>query len=165
MVVIKQISNLWWLPQILLAKCMSLGIFVTSLVCIMHKLVSLNNQTKYDSMASWNARTTTTWMWNQLYSFCKISLMSLQKAILGIKSSEDFWHFWISFNALVPGWKHLIFIFLSCITNCGIFSTVDGWDGDVEEDKGWHWGMDLSPFTTLLCMDDFVQAIFWDETA
>ena len=39
-------------PQILLASWMSLGIIVTHLACILHRLVSLNNETKYASATS-----------------------------------------------------------------------------------------------------------------
>ncbi len=97
-------------PLILLASCMSLGIMVTLLACMAHRLVSSNSPTMYASAAS--CRASTAWLWNLrslLYS-CAISLTNLWNGSFLISSSVDFWNFLISLSATVPGRNLWIFL-------------------------------------------------------
>ena len=48
-------------PLILRANCISLGMIVTRLACIAHKLVSSNKPTRYASLASCNANIAVLW--------------------------------------------------------------------------------------------------------
>merc|ERR1712080_328985 len=48
-------------PRILLASWMSLGMMVTRLAWIAHKLVSSNSPTRYASLASWRAPMAADW--------------------------------------------------------------------------------------------------------
>ena len=96
--------------QILLASWMSLGMIVTRLVWIEHRLVSSNNPTKYASEASWSTAMARDWnltlphrgevitLWSP-----EISRTSHWKGSFLIKSSVDFWYLQISFKATVPG--------------------------------------------------------------
>ena len=99
-------------PQILLANCMSFSIMVTLFVHIAHKLVSLNNSTKYTSTASCNAITTAGDTLNTIppcSMSCTISCTKCLKGALLIKSSVDFWYLLISLIATVPGLYLLCF--------------------------------------------------------
>ena len=92
-------------PQILLANCISFGSMVTRLACITHKLVSLNNSTRYTSTASCNAVTTAGDTLNTIplcSMSCTISHPKHLKGALLIKSSVDFWYLLISLSATVP---------------------------------------------------------------
>ena len=114
-------------PLILLANCMSLGIIVTHLACIVHRFISSNSHIKCNSAASCRVKTAPIWMLYQGDACCNNSLTTLRNAILEINSSVDLWNFWISHNASVPSWYLLAFLFID-------FST---W---VVFLPGWSWG-------------------------
>ena len=117
-------------PLICLANLMSWGKTVTHFACIVQRLVSSRRQIMYDSVASWNTSTTPAWMQWSPYSFCRISLTSHKNGALGSSNSIDFWNFWISCRACVPGQNRLLllgvfpafgFIFSSLSTPiCGV---------------------------------------------
>ena len=90
-------------PLMRLASWMSLGIMVTRLAWIAHRLVSSNNPTMYASQASWMANTACDWKRrSDLYSVA-ISLTRRWKGNLRMRSSVLFWNFLISLRATVPG--------------------------------------------------------------
>lgn len=64
-------------PLILLANCISFGMMVTLLAWMAHKLVSSKRPTKYDSEASWSARTAEDWNLKSFLNSEAISLTSL----------------------------------------------------------------------------------------
>ena len=84
---------------------------VTLLAWIAHKLVSSNNPTRYDSEASWRAKTALDWNLKSDLNCWATSLTNLWKGNFLIKSSVLFWYLLISLKATVPGlylWGFLI---------------------------------------------------------
>ena len=126
---------------------MSLGTSVTCLACIVHKLESLNNLTRYTSVASWRAKSIPAQNLNQLFSFWRTSLTSLQNANFRISSSIDFCNLCISCRALVPGQNH--HVFLCFVTTHGAFPIVAGWE------KAGGWGEDLSSPFAAFCLTEY----------
>ena len=103
-------------PLMRLASWISLGIIVTLFAWMAHRLVSSKRPTMYASQASWMANTA--WLWNLrslLYSVA-ISLTSLWKGSLRMRSSVDFWNFRISRRATVPGRKRCGFLIPLSVT-------------------------------------------------
>ncbi len=90
-------------PRIRRANWISLGMIVTRLAWIAHRLVSSNSPTKYASDASCNAKTAELWNRRSVLKSWAISLTNLWKGSLRIKSSVDFWYLRISRRATVPG--------------------------------------------------------------
>merc|ERR1712153_183769 len=67
------------------------------------RLVSSKRPTMEASEASWRARTAEDWNLRSFLKFPAISLTSLWKGSLRMRSSVDFWNFLISLRATVPG--------------------------------------------------------------
>ena len=79
---------------------------VTCLACILHKLVSSNNKTRYASAASCNAVIAAGNILNSCHPHCRSctnSLMRQSNGALLIRSSVDHWYLLISCSATVPG--------------------------------------------------------------
>ena len=79
---------------------------VTCLACMVHKLVSLNNKTRYASAASCNVVTAAANILNSCppcHRSCTNSLMRQSNGALLISSSVDRWYLLISHSATVPG--------------------------------------------------------------
>jgi len=90
-------------PRMRRANWMSLGMIVTLLAWIAHKLVSSKSPTKYASDASCNAKTAELWKRRSVLKSWAISLTNLWKGSLRMRSSVDFWYLRISRSATVPG--------------------------------------------------------------
>ena len=89
--------------QILLASCISLGIIVTCLAWIVHKLVSSNRPTIYASMASCKAPMALAWNQRSVLKSWVISRMRRATGSFLHSSSVDFWYLRISRKVTVPG--------------------------------------------------------------
>ena len=92
-------------PWILHTNWISFGIMVTGLTCVAHKLVSLNNKTRYASATSCNAVIAAGDILNSgppLRRSCTNSLMRQSNGALLIRSSVDCWYLLISHSATVP---------------------------------------------------------------
>ena len=93
-------------PWILHTNWISLGIMVTRLACMAHKLVSSNNKTRYASATSCNAVIAAGNILNSCPPFCRSCTNSLMRRLNGallIRSSVDRWYLLISRSATVPG--------------------------------------------------------------
>ena len=93
-------------PWILHANWISFGIMVTHFTCMVHKLVSSNNKTRYASTASCNAVTAAGDILSSCppcHRSCTNSLMRQSNGALLISSSVDRWYLLISCSATVPG--------------------------------------------------------------
>jgi len=82
---------------------MSLGMIVTRLAWIAHKLVSSKRPTRYASDASWRARMAVDWNRRSVLKSCAISLTNLWNGSFRMSKSVLFWYFLISRRATVPG--------------------------------------------------------------
>ena len=85
------------------ANCMSLGMMVTLLAWMAHRLVSSKTSMRYASEASWSAKTALPWNLKSLLMFWAISRTSLWNGSFLIRRSVDFWYLRISLSATVPG--------------------------------------------------------------
>ncbi|KAJ1452428.1 hypothetical protein M885DRAFT_526985 [Pelagophyceae sp. CCMP2097] len=85
------------------ASWMSLGMMVTRLAWMAHKLVSSKRPTRYASEASCRARMAVDWKRRSVLKSCAISRTSRWKGSLRMRSSVDFWYLRISRRATVPG--------------------------------------------------------------
>src|SRR5438105_274911 len=102
---------------------MSFGMIVTLLAWMAQRLVSSKRPTKYDSDASWRARTADDWNLRSFLNSEAISLTSLWNGSFLIRSSVLFWNLLISLRATVPGlnlWGFLTppdgdAVFLACL--------------------------------------------------
>ena len=90
-------------PLILQANCMSLGMIVTHLAWIAHKLLSLNRLTRYASLASCNAIMAVLWNRTPVKNCWPTSWTNCMNSNFLINSSVLFWYFLISLSAMVPG--------------------------------------------------------------
>ena len=79
------------LSRIRLANWMSLGMMVTRLVWIAHRLASSNSLTRYASTASWRHSIATDWNRRSVLKSWVISLTNLWKGSLRIRSAVFFW--------------------------------------------------------------------------
>ena len=82
---------------------MSFGMMVTLLACMAARLVSSKRPTRYDSEASWRARTADDWNLRSVLNSEAISRTSLWKGSFLMSSSVLFWNLLISLRATVPG--------------------------------------------------------------
>ncbi|KAK9670692.1 hypothetical protein RND81_13G218600 [Saponaria officinalis] len=82
---------------------MSLGMMVTRLAWMAHRLVSSNRPTRYASAASWRANTAWLWKRRSVLKSWAISRTSLWKGSFLMSSSVLFWYLRISRSATVPG--------------------------------------------------------------
>ena len=80
-------------PRMRRASWMSLGMIVTRLAWMAHKLVSSNKPTKYASDASWRARTAEPWKRRSVLKSCAISRTRRWNGSLRMSSSVDFRYF------------------------------------------------------------------------
>lgn len=90
-------------PRIRRASWISLGMIVTRLAWIAHKLVSSKRPTRYASLASWSARTAVDWNRKSVLKSCAISRTRRWKGALRMSKSVLFWYLRISRSATVPG--------------------------------------------------------------
>ena len=86
-----------------LASWISLGMIVTRLAWIAHRLVSSKSPTRYASAASWSAATAELWNRRSVLKSWAISRTRRWKGSFRIRSSVLFWYFRISLRATVPG--------------------------------------------------------------
>lgn len=96
-------------PRILFANKRSLLMIVTLLAWIAQRLVSSNNDTKYDYDAYCRASKACVWNLISFWNEWQISLTSRWNGNLLIKRSVDFWYFLIYLKATVPGLNFLFF--------------------------------------------------------
>ncbi|XBI07439.1 hypothetical protein VPH35_135345 [Triticum aestivum] len=87
------------------ASWMSLGMMVTRLAWMAHRLVSSNSPTRYASAASWSAETAEDWKRRSVLKSWAISRTRRWKGSLRMSSSVLFWYLRISRRATVPGLK------------------------------------------------------------
>ena len=85
------------------ASWMSLGMMVTRLAWIAHRLVSSKRPTRYASEASCRATTADDWKRRSVLKSWAISRTRRWNGSLRIRSSVDFWYLRISRRATVPG--------------------------------------------------------------
>merc|ERR550514_2648607 len=78
-------------PRIRRASWMSLGMMVTRLAWMAHRLVSSKRPTRYASEASWSATTADDWKRRSVLKSCAISRTRRWKGSLRMSSSVDFW--------------------------------------------------------------------------
>ena len=72
---------------------MSLGMIVTRLAWMAHKLVSSKSPTRYASAASCSARMACDWKRRSVLKSCAISRTRRWNGSLRMSSSVDFWYF------------------------------------------------------------------------
>ena len=75
------------------ASWMSLGMMVTRLAWMAHRLVSSNRPTRYASEASCSASTADDWKRRSVLKSCAISRTRRWNGSLRMSSSVDFWYF------------------------------------------------------------------------
>ncbi|BAS96270.1 Os06g0159700, partial [Oryza sativa Japonica Group] len=92
-------------PRIRRASWMSLGMMVTRLAWMAHRLVSSNSPTRYASAASCSAATAELWKRRSVLKSWAISRTRRWKGSLRMSSSVLFWYLRISRSATVPGLK------------------------------------------------------------
>ena len=93
------------------ANWTSLGIIVTLLACMAHRLVSSKRDTKNASAASCRHMMALPWKhMSVLPTSWAISRTSPEKGSFRIRSSVLFWYRQISWRATVPGWYFLVFL-------------------------------------------------------
>ena len=107
-------------PRIRLASRISLGMMVTHLAWMAHRLASSNSLTRYASAASWRHNIATDWNSRSVLKSWVISLTSLWKGNFQMSSAEVFWKWQMSCRATVPtlylwGFTCLPYILASCI--------------------------------------------------
>ena len=112
------------------ANWMSLGIIVTLLACMAHRLASSKRDTIYASAAS--CRHMMALPWKRISVFptsWAISRTSRENGSFRIRSSVLFWYCWISWRATVPGWYLLGFLTFPASRNsfCGALPPTVGW--------------------------------------
>ncbi|KAK8448795.1 hypothetical protein SEVIR_7G103250v4 [Setaria viridis] len=90
-------------PLMRRASWMSLGMIVTRLAWMAHRLVSSNRPTRYASAASCSAATAEDWNRRSVLKSCAISRTSRWNGSFRIRSSVLFWYLRISRSATVPG--------------------------------------------------------------
>ncbi|KAF2925317.1 hypothetical protein DAI22_06g043200 [Oryza sativa Japonica Group] len=87
------------------ASWMSLGMMVTRLAWMAHRLVSSKSPTRYASAASCSAATAELWKRRSVLKSWAISRTRRWKGSLRMSSSVLFWYLRISRSATVPGLK------------------------------------------------------------
>ena len=108
---------------------MSLGMIVTYLAWIAHKLLSSNRLTRYALLASCNAIMAVPWNCTPVKNCCPTSWTSCMNSNFLINSSVLFWYFLISRNARVPSlYLHFVpgfstFFFPCSATGLAFFCT------------------------------------------
>ena len=122
---------------------MSLGIIVTLLVCMVHRLASSKRDTKNASAASCRHMMALPWKcMSVLPTSWAISRTSREKGSFQIRSSVLFWYCQISQRATVPGWYLLVFLTFPAFRNsfCGALLPTVGqsflWAGSSPETDG-----------------------------
>ena len=114
---------------------MSLGMIITCLAWIVHKLLSSNRLTRYASLASCNAIMVLPWNCTPVKNCCPTSWTSHINGNFPINSSVLFWYFLISHSAMVLG-LYLRFV--------PVWSTFFS--------SGFATGLAFFPFTTSFAM-------------